>query len=190
MGSSWKTTRTDDLQGSVGYQICYSAALQSFTAFIWYNNHNSIFTFTTTRLVPNRTTANPMISKNCLQYWYPSQRKTSWIKWLEQLCQALKIYPWNWLGALIETLLIISVPVYMHQLTEDETILRSSLYYPNKRPWKQLWNKFMNIHIDCSSRLVSCKLISWARSAPQKHKQVKYWYHSHISRHICVAPNC
>lgn len=107
MGSSWKTTRTDDLQGSVGYQICYYTALQSFTAFIWYNNHNSIFTFTTTRLVPNRTTANPMISKNCVQYWYSSQRKTSWIKWLEQLCQALKTYPWNWLGALIETLLII-----------------------------------------------------------------------------------
>jgi hypothetical protein len=48
----------------------------------------------------------------------------------------------------------------MYQFTEDETILRSSLYYPNKRPWKQLWNKFMNIHIDCLSRLVSCKLIS------------------------------
>lgn len=29
----------------------------------------------------------------------------------------------------------------MYQFTEDETILRSSLYYPNKRPWEQLWKQ-------------------------------------------------
>lgn len=60
--------------------------------------------------------------------------------------------------------------MYMHQFTNK----RPSLYFPNKRPWKQLWNNFMNIHIDCLSRLVSCKLICWAGSAPQEHKQVKY----------------
>ena len=76
----------------------------------------------------------------------------------------------------------------MHQFTNKNK--RPSLYFPNKRPWKQLWNNFMNIHIDCLSRLVSCKLICWAGSAHQEHKQVKYWYYSHISRHTCVAPNC
>lgn len=129
---------------------------------------------------------NPMISKNCLQYWYSSQRKTSWIKWLEQLCRALKTYPWNWLGALIETLLIIVC-------TSLQKMKQSSAHHciiQTKDLGSNYGNKFMNIHIDCLSRLVSCKLISWARSAPQKHKQVKYWYHSHISRHICMAPNC